>query len=39
VPLYLLFEVGVLLATLAERRAAARARRIEATLADEPLQS
>ena len=39
VPLYLLFEVGVLVATLAERRAAARARRIEATLAGEPLQS
>ena len=39
VPLYLLFEVGVLLATLVERRAAARARRIEATLAGDPLQS
>lgn len=33
------FEVGVLLATLVERRAAARARRIEATLAGQPLQS
>jgi len=39
VPLYLLFEVGVLLATLAERRAAARARRAEATLAGEPLRT
>jgi hypothetical protein len=39
VPLYLLFEVGVLLATLAERHATARARRTEATFAGEPLQS
>ncbi len=39
VPLYVLFEVGVLLATLLERRAEARARRIEATLGTEPVRS
>ncbi len=36
VPLYLLYEVGVLLATVLERREQARARRVEAALGTQP---
>ncbi len=38
IPLYLLFEVGVLLAAFAERRARARATAIEPSLDGEPVR-